>query len=380
MCENMKNNLCDQAASLPDLLRSQYADLEPKARTVLSTPRIFDIQHIILTGCGDSYAACKAMKYIFERFAKIRTDVITALDLARFTEDKFLGGAPHDPLVIAVSNSGKVARVGEALQRVRKHGAFVLGITGHEDSPLGENSDVILKLDIPKFPSAPGTRSYCACVMALYLLAIRIGEVRGRYTMDVASAYRKDVLKLADGLAALLPAMDQGMKDLAVRWKDFTRFDFVGAGFDEAAAFFGAAKVFEAIGETATWINAEEWLHLNFFMKDPAHIATILFATKDSWAFSRVKETATYMVRLGRPLLIVTDGGKEDFDGLDACYVKVPRASHAASIPLAQYAPVCFLMGYLMVLKGEKSGRGCEGPWSFSKDAACVRNSEIIVR
>ena len=38
-----------QVMSLPELMRQQYADLEPKTRTVLSTPEIFNIQRIVLT-------------------------------------------------------------------------------------------------------------------------------------------------------------------------------------------------------------------------------------------------------------------------------------------------------------------------------------------
>ena len=189
-----------QVMSLPELMRQQYADLEPKTRTVLSTPEIFNIQRIVLTGCGDSYAALLAVKPAFEKYAKIRTEVVPTIDLARDYEKKNLGYAPQSPLVIAVSNSGQVARVGEAVRRCRKAGAFTLGITGHEESVLGQSAERILKLDIPKFESAPGTRSYMVCVMALYLLAIRIGEVRGRYTMDVASARRKEIKALADAL------------------------------------------------------------------------------------------------------------------------------------------------------------------------------------
>lgn len=75
------------------------------------------------------------------------------------------------------------------MQRARRHGCYVLGITGNAESLLAQNSDKVLKLDIPDFESAPGTRSYGVSVMALLLLAIRIGEVRGAYTMDQAMNY-----------------------------------------------------------------------------------------------------------------------------------------------------------------------------------------------
>ena len=81
-----------QVMSLPELMRQQYADLEPKTRTVLSTPEIFNIQRIVLTGCGDSYAALLAVKPAFEKYAKIRTEVVPTIDLARDYEKKNLVG------------------------------------------------------------------------------------------------------------------------------------------------------------------------------------------------------------------------------------------------------------------------------------------------
>ena len=65
MTEEKMNPMKAQVMSLPELLREQYRDLEPKTRTVLSTPEIFSLQHVILTGCGDSWAAVMAMKYAF---------------------------------------------------------------------------------------------------------------------------------------------------------------------------------------------------------------------------------------------------------------------------------------------------------------------------
>ena len=192
------NPMCRQAMSLPELIRSQYEDLEPKTRKVLSFQEIFNIQRVVLTGCGDSYAACMAVDC-------------------------------QNPLVIAVSNSGRVARISEAVQRAKFHDCFVLGITGNLTSPLAQNSDKVLKLDIPPFESAPGTRSYMVSVMALLLLAVRIGEVRGMYTMDQAMDYRYDMKNQGDLLEALLPQMAETCAKTAEEWKDFSCFDFVGA-------------------------------------------------------------------------------------------------------------------------------------------------------
>jgi secondary thiamine-phosphate synthase enzyme len=168
---------------------------------------------------------------------------------------KFLGYAPNNPLLIGVSNSGKVARLGEAIERVNQCGAFSLGLTGDPASLVGSKSQRIVHMEIPKFESAPGTRNYMVSLMALLLIAIRIGEVKGKYTMDTAKSYRKNIAAQADALETLLPLMDEKTLGLAKIWKDFPAYDFIGSGIDYATAWFGTAKVFEATGAFAASIS-----------------------------------------------------------------------------------------------------------------------------
>ena len=376
----ISNAMCRQVWSLPELLRQQYEDLEPKTRKVLTTPEIFSIQRIVLTGCGDSHAAAMAARYAFETLTGIPTEVVPAIELSRYYSEKQLGFAPHNPLVIAVSNSGGIARVGEAIQRAVQHGAFALGVTGNPDSLLGRSASRILPLQIPPFESAPGTRSYLVSLLALLLLAIRFGEVRGRYTMDQAMAWRMDLLHQADALEGALPDLDSRMKALAEKWKDLEAFDFIGAGPDYAAAWFGQAKVYEATGRYAMCINTEEWLHMNFFMRNVDRIGTVLVTAGDSPAMSRALETAGHAVNdMKRPTLIVTNEGSP-LAALDCSVAALPVPAWTYSNLLTQFAPLCLLMGCLGELLGEEDGRGCKGPWSFAAGGAGITQSEIIVK
>lgn len=377
--DNFENTMHQQVLSLPELLRQQYEDLEPKVRKVLTTPEIFSIQHIVLTGCGDSHAAAMAVKYTFEALTGLPTEVVPAIELSRYYREEKLGGAPADPLVIAVSNSGSVARVGEAIQRVVKHGAFALAVTGNRGSILGSSASRILDLAIPAFPSCPGTRSYLVSLLALHLLAIRIGEVRGRYTMDQAMAYRYDILAQADKLEEMLPEMDRQMLALASAWKDKEAFDLVGAGPDFSTAWFGQAKVYEATGRYAMSINTEEWLHLNFFMRRVEHIGTVVVCSSDSPALSRAKELIAHASEdMGRSTLVITDG--ELGIHTDAVICRTPKTAYPMSGILTQFVPLCLLTGYIAAMIGEVDGRGCEGPWAFAQNGAGVKNSEIIVK
>ncbi len=375
---NNQNALVRQVLSLPELIEQQYHDLEPKARKALTTPEIFSIQKIVLTGCGDSYAAALATKSAFENLTHMTCEVVPAIELSRGYPDHKLGFAPYSPLIIAVSNSGSVVRVAEAIQHARKHGAFALGVTGKRDSLLGTSVDRIMDLNIPSFDSAPGTRSYMVSVMSLLLIAIRIGEVRGIYTMDSAMDMRYDMLEQAKQLAALLPEMCSKTEKIALKWQGMEAYDFVGTGIDYAAAWFGCAKIYEALGKYAMHINSEEWLHMNFFMRNVDKIGTVILANADNPAMSRNKELIRFAHDLTRPLMVITDGDEETF-GVETNYVKVPRSKYTFNMALTQYAPICLLAGYVMDLIGEVDGRGCEGVWEIAKGARCIRQSEMIV-
>jgi glucosamine--fructose-6-phosphate aminotransferase (isomerizing) len=153
----------------------------------------------------------------------------------------------------------------------------------------------------------------------------------------------------------------------------------VGSGFDYAAAWLGQAKILEAAGRFAMHINTEEWFHLNFFVRNAREMGTVVVANTTSPGHSRAKEMVKYANVLHRPLVVITDGGAEDFDGEEAVYIKVPKPEYPITMPLTQFAPVCLIAAYLAELTGEKYGRGCEGDWEFCKDGAGVTESEIIV-
>ena len=137
-------------------------------------------------------------------------------------------------------------------------------------------------------------------------------------------------------------------------------------------------EIHEALGKYAMDNNSEEWLHMNFFMRNVDKIGTIIVANTTNPAMSRNKELIKFAHDLTRPLIVITDGSKEDF-GTDTTYIKVPKSKYAINMPLTQYAPICLLAGYIMDMIGEVDGRGCEGVWHIADGAKCIRESEMVV-
>lgn len=363
----------EQILSLPTFVTEQYEDLEPKTRELFTTPEIFNIQKIILTGAGDSYAAALLAKYYFEQLAKIPTEVVSTIDLARNYVKDTLYFSPGSPVVIAISNSGQVARVAEALMRTHEWGTLNLAITGNPESPVGKAADKHLVLDIPPMPASPGVRSYYTSLLSVTLLAIRFAEVRGVITMDEAQAHREALASMELNLSSIIEVIDV----LTPTWQKFSGFDFVGDGPDYPSVLYGSDKILEATGRYAMYVNTEEWLHLNFFLRNNKQTGTILFIGKENGAYSRELEVLAYMRQLERPLLVVTNDATLKIN--DDKNITVLRLEENKFTPLVSWIPLALLASNIANAIGESDGRGGEGPWSFSQGGAAVKQSEIKI-
>ncbi|MCX2456020.1 SIS domain-containing protein [Lacticaseibacillus nasuensis] len=361
----MKN----QILSIPELIHQQYDDLEPKTREFFSTPEIFNIQKIILTGAGDSYAAALLAKYYIERFAKIPTEVVSAIDLARNYVKDTLYFSPGSPVVIGISHSGNVARVAEALERTKSWGALNVAITSDPESPVGRAASKHLLVNLSAMPSSPGVRSYYVSALTVALFAVRLGEVRGVITMDQAQAYREELQHIQPDLEFIQHTIDQ----LTPEWQNFPAYDFVGDGRDYPTVLYGSDKILEATGKYSMYVNTEEWLHLNFFARNNLQTGTVLFINQGNEGYSRELEVLGYMKQLKRPVLVITNDPTIVSQGR----VTVLKMAASAFDPLAEWLPVALLASNIASAIGEEDGRGSKGDWSFSQGGAAVRNSEI---
>ncbi|MGH2697929.1 MAG: SIS domain-containing protein, partial [Actinomycetota bacterium] len=217
---------------------------------------------------------------------------------------------PRNPLVLGVSVSGTVARVREAANLSRQRGALTVAVTANPSSPLAEASEKVLDCGIPAFagPHTPGVRSYRMSLLALYLLAIRLGEVRDRYSQDEANAMRSELRQSADAIEATVSAASAGAQELAAEFANHSSFVFVGDGPNYASALFSAAKVIEAAGRHAMGQDTEEWAHLQYFVSVEADTPTFVISPGRR-AHDRVAEILLSMARVGRTTVAVTPKG-----------------------------------------------------------------------
>jgi glucosamine--fructose-6-phosphate aminotransferase (isomerizing) len=185
-----------------------------------------------------------------------------------------------------------------------------VAITGNPESPLGLLADKMLNCAIPDFPFAPGVRSYRISLLALYLLAIRLGEVQDRYSQAEANKLREELLSTADAIEATIAAVDAKTRALAEAVAEEKHHVFVGDGPNFATALFGAAKVIEAAGRHAMGQESEEWAHLQYFTSTDPSTPTFLISPGYR-GHERVGHLMAPLKRIGRTTVAIVPEGDE---------------------------------------------------------------------
>lgn len=369
------NAMLRQVLSVPDLLDEVYPDVEPQVRYVMTTPELFSVKKVVLTSCGDGYAACLAAKRAFERFLQIPIEVVEPLALSRYYQMKWVGESPCDPLVIAVSNSGMATRVVEAVTRMRAHNAMTIAVTGNPESPLAKAAEKRIVPNIPKFESAPGVRAYAVMQMILFLLAIRMGEVRLKYSMDQANEYRRELRSLPRAFLSDAPAVEELALSVARRFQDAASAEMIGCGADYGVAWYGHAKLYEGVGLPATHLDSETWFHLHYFVRDVERTLSMVFASLGNEGESRTRELVARMNQQGRALVLVTND-----DTLEAPYrFLLPASDTPLFLAMASHLVPAMVTGYLAALRGEPYSRGFEGIWAEGEGMYSTTVSETVL-
>jgi sugar/nucleoside kinase (ribokinase family)/fructoselysine-6-P-deglycase FrlB-like protein len=255
-----------EIGTIPDVIASQLADPGGHVRELADWLAGRGIEHLYLTGCGDSAFAGLAATLAFRRHSRLRVQAVHALDLARYLV-RYL---PPASAVMAISFSGKVGRTNEAARQAAAFGHPVIALTGNADGPLAATADRILPIDVPTLGFSPGTSTYIGMLCTLIDLALRTspaGDERAiRAACEQLPGQAAKTLDWCGGVAS----------DLAARMVSGRFVTFIGAGPNEATARFGAAKLFEASQQIALATNLEEWAHEEYFITRPADPVVVI--------------------------------------------------------------------------------------------------------
>lgn len=275
--------------SQPAVLRtvmSETAEQIEQAATMLAAAR-----RIVLAGTGTSSHAAVVGEHLL-RLAGAEAGATTNFDFAVYPRP--IGA---DDVLVAISHRGSKRYGAQAIERARRAGARVIGITGQQ-SPMAGPEVVIHTA--PQEQSSTHTASYTANLAVLALLAVTLGKRRGADLPDLDRA----VNALPDSIAALL-ARESEIIPIAEGLAAVGRVIFIGAGPNAVTAREGALKLKESSYLTAEGFELETALHGGLQAVAAGDIAVVIAAQGP--ALERTGDALRALHMIGARLLVVAD-------------------------------------------------------------------------
>jgi sugar/nucleoside kinase (ribokinase family)/fructoselysine-6-P-deglycase FrlB-like protein len=340
-----------------DVLGHEGGHIHRLARTLVER----EVEHLWLTGCGDSAFAGQACALAFQQHTPVTAHPVHALDLARYLPRSL----PKASAVVAVSFSGRVGRTTEAAVQARRFGHPVFGLTNGAESRLGRAVDEVVPLEVTTLGFSPGTSTYVAMLGSLLRLAAEIAQLRGQEdtlgrSLDVLPDAAARTLELTGGMVE-----DAARALLGGSWATF-----LGAGPNEATARFGAAKLFEGPQRLAVSTNLEEWAHEEYFVTRPRD--PVVLVNPSGAAHDRGIEILSELRFVGATPVVISDV-EPDGRGADEHWLPLASGVPEELSPVTAALPLSLIGFHLAELVGKRS-------YNFPSEEARTEHYDTIHR
>jgi len=201
---------------------------------------------IKIAACGTSWHAGLAGKYMIEQLARIPVDVDYA------SEFRYLSPVmDEDTLLLVISQSGETADTIAALREAKELGSKVLAICNVQGSMIMREADGTILTHAGPEIGVASTKAFTSQMIALYLLGLYLGQIRGALSEDDARFHAQELAELPVKLEHLLNDSD-GIEELSKEFFRSTDFLYLGRGINFPVALEGALKLKEI-----SYIHAE---------------------------------------------------------------------------------------------------------------------------
>jgi glucosamine--fructose-6-phosphate aminotransferase (isomerizing) len=290
--------LADDIRRQPDLVAAAAGTfVEPLAELA---SRFRRPSRIYLVGCGDSLNVGMAVRFEWERLLGIPVQAVPALTFSRYE----IRTVPKDALVIALSQSGTVVRVIEAVRTAHSSGVRTIAMSGVSTSPLlREEASATFATDFPKLGFVPGTTSFPYHLAIYYGLGLAFADAW--QTGSDTSAGRQSLGSAADIIAEAVDGIWETARDHAAAFSRSLPFLLLGTGPNYACILFIARKMFEVPQVIALAQESEEYAHDEYSIVSSG-VPSLVIAP-NGFAAARSREIVNSLLELGSPTAVITD-------------------------------------------------------------------------
>lgn len=305
---------------------------------------------IKIAACGTSRNAGIIGKYMIEKLACVPVEVDYASEF-RYREPL----SESNTLLIVISQSGETADTVAAMREGRARGCKTLAICNVQGSMVHREADGTILTHAGPEIGVASTKAFTAQVVALYLLALHIGAVRGTVSEEFAKECARELAELPLKIESILSDTEE-IEDLAKILFQAQDFLYLGRGINYPIALEGALKLKEISYIHAEGYPAGEMKHGPNALIDES-LPVVFINTKsegDKSSELRYEKTHSNIVEVkardGQVISILNEG--DDMSSTVSDHVlTIPHSSDLLS-PILSVVPLQLLAYHIAVRKG----------------------------
>jgi glutamine---fructose-6-phosphate transaminase (isomerizing) len=305
---------------------------------------------IKIAACGTSWHAGLAGKYMIEQLARVPVDVDYASEF-RYRDPV----VDDNSLLLVISQSGETADTIAALREARERGAKVLAICNVQGSMIMREADGTILTHAGPEIGVASTKAFTAQMVALYLLGLYLGGLRGALSEEEAKHHAQQLAELPVKLEHQLNESDE-IEELSKEFFRSTDFLYLGRGINFPVALEGALKLKEISYIHAEGYPAGEMKHGPNALIDE-RLPVLFINTREEGNRSselRYEKTHSNIVevkaREGIVISVLTEGDTMSANESDYV-INIPPSSDLLS-PILSVIPLQLLAYHIAVRRG----------------------------
>jgi len=275
------------------------------------------VRRIVVIACGTSYHAGLIGRYAIEEWARVPVE----MDIA--SEYRYRNAVVGEgDLVIGISQSGETADTLAAMRLAKERGARVLAITNVMGSQATRDSDGVLFTRAGLEIGVAATKTFLCQVAVMYLLGLRLAELRGELGPERLAELVREVKRLPRCIDEVLAEAEAQVGPIADAHGDSEFFLYIGRHVGLPVALEGALKLKEISYIATDAYAAGEMKHGPIALLDDS--TPVVCVATDSPVLDKVLSNMQEVRARGARVIAVATAGNSTISQQAEAVITVP--------------------------------------------------------
>jgi glucosamine--fructose-6-phosphate aminotransferase (isomerizing) len=303
-----------------------------------------NLRKLNIAACGTSWHAGLAGKYMIERLARVPVEVDYASEF-RY-RNPLIG---ENEMTLVITQSGETADTIAAQRECKARGAKTIAICNVVGAMIAREADGTIYTHAGPEIGVASTKAFTAQLVALFLLALRLGQIRGTVTDEESVKLAQELSRLPGMLETVL-SRDEETDELARIYQRVQDFLFLGRGIHFPIALEGALKLKEISYIHAEGYAAGELKHGPIALIDE-NMPVVVIAPFDR-VFEKTVSNMQEVAARGGNIILMTDAKGAAEATIESLVTIVLPDMAATFTPMVYAVPVQLLAYHTAVIMG----------------------------